>query len=146
MGPLGEAELELGKSGTKTPQKGISERLCHFQMAMASPHLYRDASQTTRSQLQIGKLRRSTALPGDHIQSLLQWLLFPPGPVKLTFTTRERQHTTKRCQWWESNLVCGRMEDPYVRSSVPLKNGCYVNHMLVTPLEGRFSAKPRSQK
>lgn len=39
MGPLGEAELELGKSGTGTGQKGVSEMVAHLS-AVASRWLW----------------------------------------------------------------------------------------------------------
>lgn len=53
-------------------------------MAEASPHLRRDTSRTATSQQQTGKFMLSTAQPRIHIQSLLEWLLFLPGPVELT--------------------------------------------------------------
>lgn len=102
---------------------GGPSAVSYSQMAVPGPHLHRHGSRTSRSQLQIGKFRLSTALPGATVSgACLSGFSSHLGTVELTFASGDRQHATRgeRGTWSLS-----------------------VNHRLVTCLE---YSSPESQK
>ena len=91
MEPLGETFRIRQLGGEDGPFGDSGWSKCSYsQMAVPGPHLHRHANRTSRSQLQIGKLRLSTALPGATVSgACLTGSSSHLGTVELTFASGE---------------------------------------------------------